>query len=760
MQRQLGTLSAKRLSSESNSRSVSRASEAPSVSHSVRTSLSPQKQSTTTKATSMLSYDAVFWLPSSSSSSSLSSSPSKDDARAGVHRLHEALAAHFAEVERVATFVKAKVAAEEQAARALDDLAALDSVVSAVPASAAPTLAQWSSILTQTAASHRRHADSLTQNILTPLAHFLAKHKKLMDFKKQEVDSHWSLYVKSIQSYTHLQTDSTSSPAARTAKRDSLTHAQHARSALEFRITDFLQSAQETSHTRLVLLKECFEVLQHANVSMLDAQLQVHLANQLVCVDPSQGTEEIAFQLQTGTNRVPPPPAWIDDSGEENFTPASFGASLTQLQESTHDPVPPFLRKCAASLNEGLLTRRHNSGIAAWLHTSMNDVPAIQILRMEAGSSVGGAGVRFSRVQRESPAVVAGVVMLFLRELPESLVSEEAYETLRIVYDAYETVDMDEDEEIRLKTVSSLLMTLPESHYETLKLMSGLLYRTTIDLPDTSSKLFLLIHTLAPLFLRPKLETLASMQDKLPLKLTYDLIRNFPTIFHTTLPDNHNHDNDTDTCDVDFFRVPVTPPPPPPPTPASAQHGGNAVDSADEWDHGLRSTARSRLSRRGSHSTLASSSGGDRASIAGGSGIFEDVAGVAGNAWRGFVNVIRSSSAMGVDEEVGWVQQQRRSGVPGSSGGGGAGLATSPLSLDSWGWAASGRAGGGAGTMAGMDEFDELESEEEDLHHVSAKVCHWGGCGQWFEGKRALMMHIAIDHMGNDGRSGMVVIPQ
>ncbi|ORY35248.1 hypothetical protein BCR33DRAFT_505858 [Rhizoclosmatium globosum] len=446
----------------------------------------------------------------------------------------------------------------------------------------------------------------------------------------------------------------------------------------------------------------------------------------LASPDPLLGTQEIAHVLQTGTRHTQP--ILLDP-----IIPLCqcFGISLEALHQATSDPIPPFLRKCIASLHESLTLRKLKTPVDAWITGSagLAQVPAIQFLRMEANGTCGGSGVHYSRVKREEPSVISALVKEFLGELPVGLVGTEVEETLRIVYDAYETVDMEEDDTIRLKTVSSLLLTLPTSHYETLKLLSHLLHITTKDLPDTSPKLFHLIRTLSPLILRAKIETTESLQDTLRDKLCYDLLRNYTDIF-PALDDDPTNDHYNDRV----FAPPTTPPP---------------TDTFDD-DDDIPNRGRHRISR---NSTLFS-------------GLVEGSKDVAEGAWRGLVktvsglNMNRAAATSAPQENVLFDSGVGRRFTVGSP------LSRGRESESGEEWALPGDMArrhtssvDAAARRLGLDNFSDVEeSEYEEDNGVRAVVCNWKGCGREFEGNKALMLHIAGVHMGHDGTSSGVVV--
>ncbi|KAI8617643.1 Rho GTPase activation protein [Chytriomyces sp. MP71] len=346
------------------------------------------------------------------------------------------------------------------------------------------------------ALSHRKHADTLILAVVNPLNAYLAKYRRLLELKRSEVNSNNMFLQKALAEVVwrrnaYLKASDSADPEAGSLKREyigAVNDAEHARSALECHITEFLNFAQEAEFLRLQVSKEAFLAMESAQLFTMQHQAQLWSpegseTTKLATPDPVRGVVSTIDKFATGTARTAP----IVLPLSEMPLVQAFGVSLEELERWTNDPIPSIVRKCVAALFEGMVKRKIKSGVDAWLYPNNSEIPAIQFLRMEANGTCGGSGVHYSRVQRENPVIVAGVLKLFMLELPASLVTPDIYDTLKIVYNAslFDSAVIPEDEEIRLKTVSSLLMTLPPAHYETLKLFAGLLHNALPHPPKT-----------------------------------------------------------------------------------------------------------------------------------------------------------------------------------------------------------------------------------------------------------------------------------
>ncbi|KAI8849467.1 hypothetical protein BC829DRAFT_432479 [Chytridium lagenaria] len=313
--------------------------------------------------------------------------------------------------------------------------------------------------------------------------------------------------------------------------------AEHTRGALEFHITDYLVAAQEAEIYRLSVAKEALAALESAQIiavngigtcwaspstgagipsvlsptSTVDNHFEGFInANLLVSPDAAEGVQGIASRYRTGHVRLSP---YVFESYEEGRTPRQvFGIGMEELAKSTGMSVPAVVIKSVACLLESL--RAGRSSIDTWIAPNP-DLPAVQFLRHEMNRV--DEGVKTASMKRHMPAVVAGVLRLYLVEAPVSLCSYELYEPLKMLYDDdHENFDV----EVRLKSVQSLLATLSPPHFETLQILMAYLHELVQPLEPFDERIPRLCWSLAPTILRPKQETKETLADEHPWKFT------------------------------------------------------------------------------------------------------------------------------------------------------------------------------------------------------------------------------------------------
>ncbi|KAJ3162138.1 hypothetical protein HDU86_005836 [Geranomyces michiganensis] len=329
--------------------------------------------------------------------------------------------------------------------------------------------------------------------------------------------------------------------------------AEHTRSALEFHITDYLLAAQEAERYRLKVIQEAVLALETAQVFLLGelqttwrppalldnsasqkvadgandsgggAAAPAHPATLLVSPNPEEGVQYIARRYRTGHLRSKP---FVFESYKNGRAPHQvFGIGLEELARVTKTPIPPLVRRCVSALYESFVAGR--STIDTWIVPNP-DLPSVQFLRMEFNASPRCGRVTATTLKRYQPQVHAGVLKLYLVEAPVSLCSYDTYETLRMLYsDDFQKVDDD----VRVKSVKSLLSTLSPPHYETLRFFTAYLHELVKPLAEDDERIVRLAYSIGPCILRPTNETTETLQDQHPWRFSLELMVRHPDFF-------------------------------------------------------------------------------------------------------------------------------------------------------------------------------------------------------------------------------------
>lgn len=130
------------------------------------------------------------------------------------------------------------------------------------------------------------------------------------------------------------------------------------------------------------------------------------------------------------------------------------------------------------------------------------------------------------------------MIKIYLFELPDSVVSNEIYEPLKILYLSSTFVNYTvflnlviiESEQFdtskRINSLKSLLSTLSSAHYHTLVTLFTHWHNIIEKLDPTDARINTFLNLLGPMILRPKIESDVTIHDKHPARLVKDLVFN------------------------------------------------------------------------------------------------------------------------------------------------------------------------------------------------------------------------------------------
>ncbi|KAJ3216644.1 hypothetical protein HDU67_009172 [Dinochytrium kinnereticum] len=314
----------------------------------------------------------------------------------------------------------------------------------------------------------------------------------------------------------------------------SIGSSESARTALEQSITEYLIAAQEAETFRLTIARGALQALEAAQIFVINEfgtswnpRGGLHLSDSTEEDDPlllqppdaDSGIQHIAERYRTGHLRIPP---IIFESYEEgHIASQTFGVSLEDLAEVHEVTLPIVVQKCVGALANAHRQGIPHSGVDAWLSTNL-EFPSIGFLRQEM-NKLDPEMIRCANMKRYQPCTVSNVLRMYLLELPVSVCSFELYEPLKILY-ANESTDSEENEEMRLKSVKSLLKTLVPPHLETLRVLAAYFSEITKEINPSQKRFKRFFWSIAPLILRPQTETRENLADEHPWLFARDLI--------------------------------------------------------------------------------------------------------------------------------------------------------------------------------------------------------------------------------------------
>ncbi|KAI9208357.1 uncharacterized protein BJ171DRAFT_578156 [Polychytrium aggregatum] len=312
----------------------------------------------------------------------------------------------------------------------------------------------------------------------------------------------------------------------------SVLNAEHSRSALNFHIEDFLIFIQQAESVRISIMSDSYKALETAQRTALEELSRLWNPEPLQWVlplpQPDEGIVAICEKWSTGPVRQPP---FVFDHYDENREPISmFAATIDRLAQFTNRNVPVLIRQSVQVLHEAFQAARGSVDI--WL-TPNPEMPSVQLLRIEFGRGIRGKKITLDKMRRQSPAVVACLLKMFLTESTSGIISPTYYEEVADLYRAKDDFNLTElaDENGRIERLKAIFNSVSAPIHDTVRLLSAYLHCITRGLPSNDQRFVALSRTLAYCFLRPEHTTTENANDPYAWKLVNDLIRNCPAIF-------------------------------------------------------------------------------------------------------------------------------------------------------------------------------------------------------------------------------------
>ncbi|KAF0540874.1 Rho-GTPase-activating protein [Gigaspora margarita] len=212
----------------------------------------------------------------------------------------------------------------------------------------------------------------------------------------------------------------------------------------------------------------------------------------------------------------------------------TFGVPLAEKAQKDLKSVPQIVTKCLSCISKGSSGWSKSDKKLLWI----TDVPlaAVHALREEIND---GSKVTLRKLREYDLAVVTGVLKLYFMELPECLLTFGLYDPVKLLYSlSFE----DQDENMRVTTISKLITSLPERNYETLNVFISHLHSivTSADADDDYITTLAQIYGYILLYPdpNPKNETneetmeIVYINDRHPYRLFKDLIIHHDKIFN------------------------------------------------------------------------------------------------------------------------------------------------------------------------------------------------------------------------------------
>ncbi|CAG8476208.1 178_t:CDS:10 [Racocetra persica] len=217
----------------------------------------------------------------------------------------------------------------------------------------------------------------------------------------------------------------------------------------------------------------------------------------------------------------------------------TFGVPLDEKAQKDLKVVPQIVTKCLRCITKD----------KKLLWVTNVPLAAVHALREEIND---GSKVTLRKLREYDLAIVTGVLKLYFMELPECLLTFKLYDPVKLLY----SLSLEEqDDDMRIATISKLVTSLPPRNYETLNVFISHLNSLIMSVEADDVYITTLAQIYGYILLYPNLEEkndeksvgMVYLNDRHPYRLVKDLIIHHDKIF--------NQQNSTSSIDTELAEV-------------------------------------------------------------------------------------------------------------------------------------------------------------------------------------------------------------
>jgi len=336
--------------------------------------------------------------------------------------------------------------------------------------------------------------------------------------------SHTTTYIWKKQSYTsdpsHLESTKRRVSSTDYTYIQSVRSCEAARLGIESSILDYTCRFQDYELARQRLTKSRIEKLM-AHFTGMAGTITTLVSDTSVLLESLDPSRQISLYIErdrTGTARLAPLIYRNFYSGNAGL----YGISVEELARRDGSKVPRFVSECIEYIERtGVRIGAEGADRGVfdiWVEGLMN-VVGVHALREELNGVASKDGVRFSAVLKKYPLpIVIAALRMFLQELPVSVVCNDVYDTLKMLY-----LSKSEDFDVKARTtsVASLLATLPTANYHTLSILA---YYFCKLVGKDDARILAISGVMGRVLLRPRVDTRTTLFDKHPERFCRDLM--------------------------------------------------------------------------------------------------------------------------------------------------------------------------------------------------------------------------------------------
>uniref|UniRef100_A0A060TEE3 ARAD1D06600p n=1 Tax=Blastobotrys adeninivorans TaxID=409370 RepID=A0A060TEE3_BLAAD len=291
--------------------------------------------------------------------------------------------------------------------------------------------------------------------------------------------------------------------------RDAVKRLDEERCELERLITDTLNFMQQCESDRIAAVKTVFKDFASAISVHLEADQEkkvlLRLSQHQQAVNPLSDLKYMIDSYKVGTFR--PTVVAYENYHSPSVQCQSFGIELAHVSYF----IPQYLE---------YLELQQDTTVKMWTH----DEPLNAIHKLRAMLNTGELFDPATTLFSFDTATVVSTFKEFLIELPDSLISHAFYDIFKSTY------SIGSDDSDRLEKVESTLRHLPTVNLESLEKLAKY-FGENLKLDTDSEGLCAVSSAIGPIILRPRVQTVRTMNDRHTGQLLKDLIKHRNTLF-------------------------------------------------------------------------------------------------------------------------------------------------------------------------------------------------------------------------------------
>ncbi|KAG2219776.1 hypothetical protein INT45_008867 [Circinella minor] len=288
---------------------------------------------------------------------------------------------------------------------------------------------------------------------------------------------------------------------------------------------------------RLTVLKQAIASFSLCISEMLPGDKAI-VDQMLVYQESLKPEQDIQYIIQQYcVSSFSPKPILYDNLNHGVAQDQIFGVPLNDLGKIRDDKVPKFIHCLLEAVDKGRVSSFQYKKRSEALDEKEKQqlwsarLPLDRIHAICADLNIPSSQITVEQLQQYEPVTLVAILRLYLLELPECLMTFEFYDAVQALYT---TSNVEQDDNLRVPSLSNLIATLPGIHFATLKYILSYIHKA-VQQDDIQA----VGQSFGPVILRPRVESLATLTSPMPTLFAKDLLNHYDTVFSESTLKSH-----------------------------------------------------------------------------------------------------------------------------------------------------------------------------------------------------------------------------